>query len=156
MPRAAPAMQFGRAPKEIVEKLAPTNSGTGKGLASRQEIDAIWSAFESAYGSREKALLASRKNSQVLLPFINQPATIKGAKQALVNIGGSAWANDVRLAAALTHTSTPRGGKRCTPCPRPHPYLHSALAFALELTIALAHPDHLQESWCAGLQSSEP
>ena len=72
-------MLFGRkAPAEIYTKLKPTNSGTGKGLASAAEIDAIWNAFEKAYGSRERALEASRRNSQVLLPFINNPATITG------------------------------------------------------------------------------
>jgi len=92
--RSQPAMQFGlrRAPKEIIEKLAPTNSGTGKGLASVAEIDAIWGAFEKAYGSRGDALEASRRNSQVLLPFINDPATITGANEALIRLGGKEWA----------------------------------------------------------------
>lgn len=91
-----PVMLFGRgAPDEIVQKLAPTNSGTGKGLASKQEIDAIWLAFERAYGSMEKALAASRKNSQVLLPFINSPATISGANAALVELFGAAGALEI-------------------------------------------------------------
>lgn len=89
-------MLFSRgAPAEIVQKLAPTNSGTGKGLASKQEIDAIWLAFERAYGSRERALAASRKNSQVLLPFINSPATISGANAALVELFGNKGALEI-------------------------------------------------------------
>ena len=84
-----------RAPKEIQNKLAKTNSGTGNGLASVQEIDAIWQAFEKAYGSRSRALAASRRNSQVLLPFINNPRTITGANAALVNIFGKKGALEI-------------------------------------------------------------
>ena len=89
-------MVFGRkAPAEIYTKLKPTNSGTGKGLASAAEIDAIWNAFEKAYGSRERALEASRRNSQVLLPFINNPATITGANNALVELFGKQGALEI-------------------------------------------------------------
>ena len=84
-----------RAPPEIVEKLAPTTSGTGTGLASRQEIDAIWDAFERAYGNRDAALTASRKNSQVLLPFLNSPETITGANRALVTLFGKEGARRI-------------------------------------------------------------
>lgn len=93
-PRSLPAMFFG-APAEITDKLKGTNSGTGKGLASQKEIDAIWSAFERCYGSRERALKASRTNAQVLLPFINTPATITGANRALVELFGKQGALEI-------------------------------------------------------------
>ena len=86
---------FGGAPPEIYEKLKPTNSGTGSGLASKREIDAIWSSFEGAFGSRAAALEASRRNSQVLLPFINSPEVITGANKALIGIGGKQWAAEI-------------------------------------------------------------
>lgn len=95
--RTTPAVMLlgKRAPPEIYLKLKPTNSGTGRGLASESEIDAIWSAFESAYGSRDRALEASRRNSQVLLPFINRPSTISGAHAVLVQLFGKASALDI-------------------------------------------------------------
>jgi hypothetical protein len=95
--RTTPAVMLlgKRAPPEIYQKLKPTNSGTGRGLASVSEIDAIWSAFESAYGSRDRALEASRRNSQVLLPFINRPSTISGAHAVLVQLFGKAGALDI-------------------------------------------------------------
>lgn len=84
-----------RSPPEIYQKLEKTNSGTGNGLASKAEIDAIWTAFEKAYGGRDRALTASRKNSQVLLPFINSPATITGANKALVALFGKEGALEI-------------------------------------------------------------
>ena len=84
-----------RAPEEIYTKLKPTASGTGKGLATEKEIDAIWAAFEASFGSRERALAASRKNSQVLLPFINNANTISGANAALVSLFGKEEALEI-------------------------------------------------------------
>ena len=62
-PRSPTVTMFGGAPPEIYEKLKPTNSGTGSGLASKREIDAIWSSFEGAFGSRAAALEASGKKA---------------------------------------------------------------------------------------------
>ena len=92
----AAVMVFGRkAPQEIYDKLSPTSGTAGNKLATPREIEVIWGAFEKAYGNRERALEASRKNSQVLLPFINNAATITGANEALVGIFGKEGALEI-------------------------------------------------------------
>ena len=82
-----------RPPQEILDKLQP--GWRGDYIGSDREIADIWFAFEKVYGSRDKALAASRKNSQVLLPFINSPETILGAHAALISIFGKAGAADI-------------------------------------------------------------
>ena len=59
------------------------------------KVTALWSSFESVYGSRELAEAAARRNPQVLLPFLNSPATIKGAHRTLVDLFGAAGAADI-------------------------------------------------------------
>ena len=83
----APRMLFGRPPPEIMRLANPDWRYKEKPFEDR-ELIAVWNAFERVYGSREKALAASRKNQQVILPYINTPETIIGAHKALVNLFG--------------------------------------------------------------------
>jgi len=82
-----------RPPQEILDKLQP---GWRKDfVGTPKDISGIWFAFEKVYGGREKALAASRKNSQVLLPIVNSAATILGAHQVLLDLFGPAEAADI-------------------------------------------------------------
>jgi len=92
--RRAPfvTMQFG-VPPEIAAALKPAagdpNAWTTKDVAE------IWKAFERVYGNREKALAAARKNTQVLLPFLNDGRNIAGAYTVLVEMLGATVAAEV-------------------------------------------------------------
>ena len=82
-----PRMLFGRPPPEIMRLSNPDWRYKEKPFSDR-ELIAIWNAFERVYGSREKALAASRKNQQVILPYVNTPETIIGAHAALIKLLG--------------------------------------------------------------------
>ena len=88
-PRAhlAPEMLFNRPPPEIM-RIAQPDWRFKESSCTEAELIAIWRAFERVYGSRDKALAASRKNQQVILPYLNSPETIVGAHKALVGIFG--------------------------------------------------------------------
>ena len=43
------------------------------------DVNQIWAAWEAVYGSPERAEAAAKRNVKVLLPFLNTPATIRGA-----------------------------------------------------------------------------
>lgn len=79
---AAPQMLLNRPPPEIM-RIAQPDWRYKESSCSPAEVISIWRAFEGVYGSREKALAASRKNQQVILPYINTPENIKGAYKAL-------------------------------------------------------------------------
>ena len=85
---------FTRLPPEIA-RIASPDWRFKESSCSEAELKATWSAFEQVYGSREKALAASRKNQQVILPYINKPGTIIGAHKALVSLFGKEGAAEI-------------------------------------------------------------
>mmetsp|Transcript_22644 Transcript_22644/g.52171 ORF Transcript_22644/g.52171 Transcript_22644/m.52171 type:complete len:219 (-) Transcript_22644:224-880(-) len=88
-PRAPCArMLLGRRPPPEIMRIAQPDWRFKESSCTESELVAIWSAFEKVYGSREKALAASRKNQQVILPYLNSPSTILGAHKSLVKIFG--------------------------------------------------------------------
>jgi hypothetical protein len=94
--RRAPCttMQFGRGvPPEIAAALTPA-AGDPNAWTTK-DVTEIWTAFERVYGNREKALAAARKNTQVLLPFLNDGRNIAGAYAVLVEVLGATVAAEV-------------------------------------------------------------
>lgn len=94
-PRYVVQMQFGLGgpPPEILDKIQP--GWRNDFVGSNKDLTANWRAFERVYGSREKALAASRKNSQVLLPIINTPQRITGAHASLIELFGKEEAGEL-------------------------------------------------------------
>jgi hypothetical protein len=87
-------MHFGRrVPPEIAAQLKPAEGDPN--AWSPKDVAEIWTAFERVYGDRDKAIVAARKNTQVLLPFLNDGENIKGAYAALVEVLGADLAADV-------------------------------------------------------------
>ena len=84
---AAVQLLFSPLPPEI-KRIARPDWRYQESSCTEGELRKIWSAFEKVYGSREKALAASRKNQQVILPYVNSPETIIGAHKALVDMMG--------------------------------------------------------------------
>ena len=78
---------FQTLPPEI-KKIVKPDWRFGEKPCTEAELVATWSAFEKVYGSREKALVASRKNQAVILPYVNSPQTIIGAHRTLVGMFG--------------------------------------------------------------------
>ena len=87
-------MFFRRPPAEIMRLCNPDWRYKERPF-TEGELIAVWNAFEGVYGSREKALAASRKNQQVILPYINKPGTIIGAHKALVSLFGKEGAAEI-------------------------------------------------------------
>jgi len=55
----------------------------------------MWAAWEAVYGSPERAEAAAKRNVKVLLPFLNTPATIRGAYAVLVDMLGKEEAAEI-------------------------------------------------------------
>lgn len=81
-------MIFGPPLPPEIARIAQPDWRFKESSCTEAELRAIWRAFEKVYGSREKALAASRKNQQVILPYLNSPATILGAHKTLVSLFG--------------------------------------------------------------------
>ena len=78
-------------PKEIAKQLAPDPNdprSKAEGGWTVNDVNKMWAAFESVYGSRERAEVAAKRNVKVLLPFLNTPETIRGAYATLVDMLG--------------------------------------------------------------------
>ena len=88
------AMFFRPLPPEIA-RIAQPDWRFKESSCTEGELRAIWSAFERVYGSRQRALAASRKNQQVILPYINSPETILGAHRVLVDMFGKEGAGRI-------------------------------------------------------------
>lgn len=87
-------MPFGKnVPPEIAASLKPAEGDPN--AWSPRDVTEIWTAFERVYGDRDKALIAARKNTQVLLPFLNDGKNIEGAYAALVEVLGAELAAEV-------------------------------------------------------------
>ena len=85
-------MAFGRGPpEEIAKQLAPDPNdprSKAEGGWTVSDVNQMWAAFETVYGSRERAEVAAKRNVKVLLPFLNTPETIRGAYDVLVEMLG--------------------------------------------------------------------
>ena len=84
---APPSLLFGSLPPEI-QRIATPDWRFKESSCSESELRATWGAFERVYGSRKKALAASRKNQAVILPYLNSAANIVAAHKVLVSLFG--------------------------------------------------------------------
>ena len=82
----AARMIFG--PPEEIKRISTPDWRFKESSCSPAEIAAMWSAFERVYGSRQKALEASRKNQAVILPYLNSPENVLQAHKALIGVLG--------------------------------------------------------------------
>jgi hypothetical protein len=69
-------------PAEIARQLAPDPNdprSKAEGGWKVSDVNEMWAAWTAVYGSPERAEAAANRNIKVLLPFLNTPATIRGA-----------------------------------------------------------------------------
>ena len=92
-------MALGRGPpEEIAKQLAPDPNdprSKAEGGWTVNDVNQMWAAWETVYGSRERAEVAAKRNVKVLLPFLNTPATIRGAYAVLVEMLGKEEAEEI-------------------------------------------------------------
>ena len=92
-------MAFGRGPPEdIATQLAPDPNdprSKAEGGWTVNDVNQMWAAWETVYGSRERAEAAAKRNVKVLLPFLNTPETIRGAYAVLVEMLGKEEAAEI-------------------------------------------------------------
>ena len=85
-------------PPEIARQLAPDPNdprSKAEGGWTKSDVNQMWSAFETVYGSRERAEAAANRNVKVLLPFLNSPETIRGSYAVLVDMLGKEEASEI-------------------------------------------------------------
>ena len=74
-------------PEEVDELLSPDTS--------RKEVEILWGALRSCYGTESEAVAAAARNTGTILPYLNSPSNIKGCYAVLVEIMGSEQAGEV-------------------------------------------------------------
>ena len=62
---------------------------------SRKEVEILWGALRSCYGTESEAVAAAARNTGTILPYLNSPSNIKGCYAVLVEMMGSEQAGDV-------------------------------------------------------------
>ena len=61
----------------------------------RREVEILWGALRSCYGTETEAVAAAARNTGTILPYLNSPSNIKGCYAVLVEIMGSEQAGEV-------------------------------------------------------------
>ena len=74
-------------PAQVDELLSPDTS--------RKEVEILWGALRSCYGTESEAVAAAARNTGTILPYLNSPSNIKGCYAVLVEIMGSEQAGEV-------------------------------------------------------------
>ena len=62
---------------------------------SRKEVEILWGALRSCYGTESEAVAAAARNTGTILPYLNSPSNIKGCYAVLVELMGSEQAGEV-------------------------------------------------------------
>ena len=91
-------LMMARPPAEIARQLAPDPNdprSKAEGGWTVNDVNQMWAAWEAVYGSPERAEAAAKRNVKVLLPFLNTPATIRGAYAVLVDMLGKEEAAEI-------------------------------------------------------------
>ena len=97
-PARSGVLMMARAPAEIARQLAPDPNdprSKAEGGWTVNDVNQMWAAWEAVYGSPERAEAAAKRNVKVLLPFLNTPATIRGAYAVLVDMLGKEEAAEI-------------------------------------------------------------
>ena len=62
----------------------------------REQVEILWAALRSCFGSEAEAIAAASRNTGTILPYLNAPSNIYGSYKVLVDMLGRDGAGDER------------------------------------------------------------